>query len=380
MSPFARGVTTLPTLETYERHRAATLGWLVRSIEHGRGGSCAHYGVPMRWSRPYPETTGYLIPTLLSLAPAYPALPLRRLAEDCGRWLLGIQNPDGSWNGGLHPPGSRPRPSVFNTGQILDGMVALHRAGAGEEFLAAGSRGASWLAGGTDATGLWSGGDYRASQTPSYYTHVLWPMLETWKETGDAKVRSAAEAGVRSLLQRIRPNGAIAHWGFGDDDRAFTHTIAYALRGLLECARLLDAWDDIGRRAVPALERMLRKAELGRGRLAAQYDLDWAPHGRYECLTGAAQTAINLLLWERREPDLRIVNAAAKLVDRVCATQRLRHPVAGIRGAVAGSSPVWGRYLMLRYPNWAAKYHCDALSDLMTRLHAETSRAPCVSC
>jgi hypothetical protein len=316
---------------------------------------------------------------LLALAPTHRDLGLRDRALDCGRWLLAIQNPDGSWNGGLYPPKGPPKRSVFNTGQILKGMVALHRIGAGDEFLAAASRGASWLAKTADSTGLWAGGDYRASQTPSYYTHVLWPMLESWVETGDADVRSAVERGLGTLLGRVRSSGAITHWGFGDDEHAFTHTIAYTLRGLLECSRILDAWDDVGARAVPALARMLRKAELGGGRLAAQYDYEWHPRGNYECVTGAAQTAINLLLWERREPDLRIVNGAAKLVDRVCATQSLGHPVAGVRGAVAGSWPIWGRYLTFRYPNWAAKYHCDALAALMTRLEPEIARSTCAS-
>ncbi len=29
---------------------------------------------------------------------------------------------------------------------------------------------------------------------------------------------------------------------------------------------------------------------------------------------------------------------------------------------------LWGRYMTLRYPNWAAKFHCDALIKLMARL------------
>jgi len=32
-----------------------------------------------------------------------------------------------------------------------------------------------------------------------------------------------------------------------------------------------------------------------------------------------------------------------------------------VRGAIAGSYPLWGRYLRWRYPNWAAKFFLDAL-------------------
>jgi hypothetical protein len=38
---------------------------------------------------------------------------------------------------------------------------------------------------------------------------------------------------------------------------------------------------------------------------------------------------------------------------------------------VAGSSPITGRYMTLRYPNWAAKFHADALAALTDRLARE---------
>ena len=366
----------LPTLDTYARHLRASAQWLLRSVRHGRGGSCAHFGLHAGWSRPYPETTGYLVPTLLRLEPHLPDLPLRPAAERAGRWLLTLQNPDGSWNGGLHPARAS-RPSVFNTGQILKGLVALHRAGAPGPWLDAARRGARWLATGVGYDGLWTGGDYRSASTPSYYTHVAWPMLEVWSETRESDVRAAAVRVLQALLARRRDNGAFEGWGFGAGERAFTHTIAYTLRGLLESARLLDDWEGYGAPAVQALERMLRKAELAGGRLPGELDLEWRATSRAQCLTGSAQTALNLLLWERRERDLRIVSAAARLVDAVCATQRLDHPIAGVRGAVAGSWPVWGRYMSLRYPNWAAKYHCDALLLLRERVERELEERAC---
>ena len=33
---------------------------------------------------------------------------------------------------------------------------------------------------------------------------------------------------------------------------------------------------------------------------------------------------------------------------------------------MAGSAPIWGRYSMFEYPNWAAKFFADAL---MIRLY-----------
>ena len=113
------------SLERYRRHLELTGGWCLRSAEKGKGGSCAHFSPVLGWSNPYPETTGYLIPTLIQLADTLGDERYRSCAIGLGEWLLAIQNDDGSWHGGLHPA-KKPGGSVFNTGQILKGMARRH--------------------------------------------------------------------------------------------------------------------------------------------------------------------------------------------------------------------------------------------------------------
>ena len=365
------------TVRRYESHLAATADWLLRSVARGRGGSCAHFSPLLGWSRPYPETTGYLIPTLLRLHERLRDRDLQGTAIRLGRWLLSIQLDDGAWQSGLFPSRRRPRASVFNTGQILKGLAALHRVTGERVWLDAARRAADWLARGVSQHGDWGGGDYRAPQTPSYYTHVAWPMLEVWSLSGDDAVRRAAERVLRFVLARRRRDGWFEGWSFKESWPACTHTIAYTLRGLLESARLVDNWTAYGEPAVPALERLARHAELTGGRLAGAYAEGWKGVTSYSCLTGNVQLALCLLVREERDRDLRLVNAAAKLTDYVCSRQRLGHALSAIRGAVAGSSPPWGSYMTLRYPNWAAKYHCDALMMLNDRVRQERERLSC---
>ncbi len=370
-------VSSLPTVKKYHRHLGVTADWLLRSVAKGRGGSCAHFSPLRGWSKPYPETTGYLIPTLLAMEPWLPNRGLARTAEQLGQWLLSIQFEDGAWQGGLYHPGVSARASVFNTGQILKGMAGLYRATQDSRWLDAALRGAGWLAGGVNEQGQWGHRDYMADTTPSYYTHVAWPMLEVWKLTQDQKLRDAADRVLRFVVSRRQPNGTFLGWGFTEAGPAFTHTIAYTLRGLLEAARLTGDWSAYGEPAVDALEWLRRRADLTGGRLSGAYDQDWKPTRWYSCLTGNVQIAICLLEWESRVHDLRIVNAAAKLTDYVCAAQSIRSVWPSIRGAVGGSKPLYGRYITLRYPNWAAKYHCDALMRLITRIEAESEASPC---
>lgn len=357
-------------LMRYERALEATVDWLLRSIEHGRGGSCAYFGIWGRWSKPYPETTGYIIPTLLEYARYSGAEEAHTAALTLGEWLLGLQSDEGYWKGGMHPP-RRSGPSIFNSAQILIGLCALYRETKDDRWRGAARKGALWLSQGVGEDGQWREGNYRQGFNPSYYTRVAWPMLEVWALTQDSRIRGAAERVLGAILARRQDNGVFSGWSFDPEKPAFTHTIAYTLRGLLESARLLGDWETYGRPAEAALERLFRQAELNRGRLAGAFFEDWKKDARYTCLTGNAQTAICLLKLEEKRADLRLVNAACKLVDEVCGAQAIEHPIPGFRGAVAGSSPVWGRYMMLRYPNWAAKFHADALMLLIKRLRKE---------
>lgn len=357
-----------PTFLRYEVHLRATVDWIRRSIKHGGGGSAAYSSYYRGWSRPYPETSGYIIPTLLDAANHLNDKALAADAIKLGNWLLDLQGLDGWWPGGLHGAKSGRHPSIFNTAQILEGMVALaHRTG-DDRWHAAAIKGANWLAKGVDADGLWQTGNYRSGFNPSYYTQVAWPMLQVWKIAGDESVREAALRVLKRVIALKTPHGSIAGWGFDPDKPAFTHTIAYTLRGLIESAILLEDWNAFGEPCMGALERLNRKAEFTHGRLPGAFFDDWSAVDWYTCLTGNAQVSLCLLRLEQREGDLRLVNSAAKLVDYVCGRQHVQCKPALSRGAVAGSSPLWGRYMFMRYPNWAAKYHADALMMLRGRL------------
>ena len=359
---------TLPSIERYENHLRETGEWCLRSVQHGKGGSCAHYSPLLGWSKPYPETSGYLIPTLIKLADHLKDERYRAAAVQVGEWLLSIQSTEGHWHGGLHP-NTNTDGSVFNTGQILKGMAALFRDTQDERWREAGARGASWLAAGVGENGLWPPGDYQSEATPSYYSHVAWPMLEMVSITDDKVVRDAACRYLDTIKTRIKDNGVVSHWGFKENGPAFTHTIAYTIRGFQESARLIDDFERYHAPMIPALETLYGKTERSGGKLPGSFDENWQATGDYVCLTGNAQLAICFLLLESHETDLRLVNAASKLNDYVASAQRNSMPLGGVKGGVAGSKPLWGKYMIARYPNWAAKYFCDSLLLNMARLN-----------
>ncbi len=349
----------------------AAIEWLVRSIcATGGNGSATLYS---RWYRPlrgwgagYPETTGYIIPTLLEYARLFNRPDLVDLAIRQARWIVSLQYDNGALPGGDMEGGTRKPPSVFNTAQMLLGLVAAGRETREDQFLAAAVRAARWLAATQDPdAGTWAQHAYFQGFSPAYYTHVAWPMLEVWSESGEAAIREAAIRALDTIAGWQLENGAIRSWGFGPDRPAFTHTIGYTLWGFLESGRILgpegSQYVDLAIRSASAFLQEFAT----HGRLAGAYDLDLRGRYWYTCLTGNCQIASVWMRTGEILADHRYAVAAIRALSFVIDRQRMSSLDPNVRGAIAGSSPRWGRYLTLRYPNWAAKFYVDAL--LMAR-------------
>src|SRR5438094_415286 len=111
-------------------HLLAALEWLERAQDAtGAGGFARGYSLAWSpyfksrgWQPAYPETTGYIIPTLYEAARRLNRPDLASRAERAARWEVEIQLPSGAVRGGVM--GERTSPAVFNTGQVLFGWLA----------------------------------------------------------------------------------------------------------------------------------------------------------------------------------------------------------------------------------------------------------------
>jgi hypothetical protein len=160
-------------------------------------------------------------------------------------------------------------------------------------------------------------------------------------------------------LAQQRPSGWFANNAFTPDREPFTHTIAYAIRGFLECGVLLG--DERYLAAAAKAARAVAKVQRADGWLAGTYGESWTAGARYCCLTGVAQMSLDWmrLAQEGQAPELR--EHARRGIVFVKRHQRIDDPDPIVRGAIAGSAPIWGRYSMFEFPNWAAKFFADAL-------------------
>jgi hypothetical protein len=336
------------------------MAWLCRAQDCSAtadGGVARVYDLREGWSASYPETTGYIAPTFIDLANRQQCEDWRNRARRMLDWLKSIQLPDGGFQGGQID--SLPVvPVVFNTGQILFGLAAGQR-----EFgdcAAALRSAADWLVAVQDSDGCWRQGasPFARSGDKTYDTHTGWGLLEAARQTGERRYADAALANVHWSLSHQRSSGWLSHCCLTNPDEPLTHTLGYALRGLLEAhcyepdAKVLEG----AKRLADGLLSALRPG----GRLPGRLREDWSPAVSWDCLTGTAQIAHSWLILYQLLGNERYLAAARSSSHFVRRSLILTGPSA-VAGGVRGSFPLDGAYCRYQYPNWAAKFLIDAL-------------------
>ena len=324
----------------------------------GRRGSSKGYSLLRGWFPAFPETTGYIIGTLLAYARRSGDGSYLERAIEMGDWEVEVQGADGGVMEGLLT--GSPKPStVFNTGMVVHGWVDLHESSPSDERLGAAIGAGEFLLKHQDADGAWRGEAEYFRIPHTYCSRVSWALLRLAALTGRDSYREAARRQLDWVLGMQQDNGWFAACNFKPGRDPNTHGIAYTLRGLLESSVLLEHEPYLAavRRTSEAL---ISRLDTFGSRIPATFDSAWRPTSRYECLTGIAQLGGVWLRLYELTGDGRYRDAGLKAVERAAGRQ-VRSSWPAIDGALAGSYPIYGRYAPLQFPNWATKFLVDSL-------------------
>ncbi len=346
---------------SFETNLNAALCWIQRAYYVvGESGISKGYDLLRnRWSPPYPETTGYTIPTLFNAAKITNRYDYCTLALNLAGYLLGTATPEGGvahWQSRIND-----NPVVFDTGQVIFGWLAAFEYCRDERYLLAAIRAGDWLISIQDPSGSWRSNQFLGVEKV-IDTRVAWALLELNHRVNKESYVQAAIRNLKWAQTQQDPNGWFKHCAFVEGKDPFTHTLAYAAEGFYECGSILHeaSYIEVARLTADALLKHQRYD----GSLASTFGPGMCETSRSSCLTGDCQLGCLWLRLFELTHDQVYFNAAKSTITFVARTQLIDEPDVNICGGIPGSYPIYGVYERLKYPNWATKFFIDALLRL----------------
>jgi uncharacterized protein YyaL (SSP411 family) len=250
---------------------------------------------------------------------------------------------------------------VFNTGQVILGWLSAYEETSDEDLARATCRAGDFMVKMMDPDGLWRRGtSSRARSSGSLYqARAAWALAEAGDRLDRRDYLTAAHLNLRATARLQAPNGWLDNCCLDDPTRPLLHTLAYAIRGLLEGGRLFEDDQLIGSAATAA--RALADSVEPNGQMPGRYFADWTPAVRWSCLTGQAQMANVWLRLCEITGERDWLDPVQPVIRFLEGTQNCKSRYPGIRGGIQGSKPVWGEYGKYQLLNWATKFFADAL-------------------
>jgi malonyl-CoA O-methyltransferase len=283
----------------------------LRAMDWFRNHFIAGQGIIVHTKKPvpYPEVTGYFIPTLYHWNE-------KDYARTCTRWLMSVQLEDGAF------AASDGIAYTFDTGQVLRGLCAASGDVPGAEDAA--RKAADWIlrqirpdgSVTTPSTELW--GDIA---NDLIHTYVLPPLLQAGKLFGSKEYVDAA----RFALEYYKQQAELVPFN------RLSHFHAYAMEALYEMGEL----DLCARGMANAAAKQRRD-----GGVPGYPDVDWV------CSTGLAQYAV---VWQRLGEYKRADRAIRYL-------EKIQNPGGGFNGSYGKNAS----YIPGAEISWAVKYFLDA--------------------
>ena len=342
-------------------HLDAAITWLKHAQDvTGNGGVAQTYLVrSRRWAPSYPETTGYIIPTFYRYAELAGDADARTRARRMADWEIDIQHPSGGVLAGAL--GDSDQPTIFNTGQVIFGWVRAFEEEQDERYRQAAVRAADWLIEVMDDDGCWRkfGSPMTGKQINTYNSRSAWSLARVHDITGERRYLDAAIRNCDWVLTQRNQRGWLAENCLQDNQQPFTHTIAYAMRGLLEVGASAQREDLIS--AARVIGDAMLTALPKNGFLPGRFDDQWKPTVNWSCLTGDCQLGINWGRLYQLTGEQKYREGTSRILEFVKRTQKIAGMNTDTLGAIKGSHPINGGYHPWQYPNWATKFYADAL-------------------
>lgn len=306
----------------------------------------------------YPEVTGYIIPTLFNYASIFGSSQAFDAAVKAADFELPLQHLAGYFPGGA--VGSLPHPSVFNSSQIVHGLVRAYKETNDIKYIESATKACHWICSVQDGDGAWGKFNYLGMKRV-YDAKVCEALLETGNVIGSNDFLTSVNRNLDFVLRHQKDNG----WFFNCDNSykknnaPLTHTIGYTIQGLLACY-FLTLREDLLLAATKTLNVLMHRFELDKKLLPGRLFSNWKAASASSCVTGDAQISLCWMDMYRITEDFRYLNAALKMNDLLKKIQ-YNCSFKEIDGSLPASYPFWGDYGQCSVNSWGVKFYIDAL-------------------
>ena len=324
------------------------------------GGSSAKYSMLFnKFFESYPETTAFWIRTLIDIEKNYNAIFKKvfgdqPVIDNLAIWLISVQRKDGTFPGSYGDFLNQPA-RVFNNGQIILGLLHYYDYKKNQQALTSAIASAEWLLKVQDDDGAWR--QFTLHQLSSN-TRTAFALIKLGKLTGEKKFSDAGIKNIEYALSLQKQNGYFKDNGFNYYEVPSTHTISYAMYGIMASAVELnnEKWIQKISRGYENIAALTQDD----GYLAGQLTEDWHAEVNYCCLTGNCQLSKLGFILYKHTRNKTFLDTANRLIDYV-KTKQLVSQSPFVNGGISGSWPVSGGYCAYDIPNWAARFYCEAL-------------------
>ncbi|MBL1212492.1 MAG: radical SAM protein [Ignavibacteriae bacterium] len=352
-----------------EFHLRKAIDWILTAFDAAGGkGISANYNlIDKKWNMAYPETTGYIIPTLIEFSKQTNDYSIIDKAIQMADWAIAIQ-----WNnGGIGEPVGvfGRKPIIFNTSQVILGFLSCYDLTSDIKYLNAAIKAGDWITGSQEKDGSWKENTYKGPQ--SYHIRTAWSLLELFKVSNDQKYSNAAHNNLKYTLSLAEENGFINNTSLEYPEKSWTHFIGYTLVGLLEIYRLIDDKESklkLMSVLINAAENLIEYYNQNRERQSypcfpGTFDNNWRSTDNWSCISGNAQLEFFLRRMHIQTKYPQYLACADKVLDDLKHLQILdiAENDKNLYGSFTGSYPVEGQYRKYNIPNWGVKFFADSL-------------------
>ena len=347
-------ISQLGGRHTLEKALTDNLKWIIKSFAHNKNlGSSGWSNILGQFSRPYPETTGYLIPTLIASSQYLADISYLSIAKNQINFFSSITNKNGSYYQSI----GNKKPIVFDTSQILLGLCKLYEHEPDPNVADQITINLKWLLSVINKEGRFTNNNFTEQNCPAYYSRVFWAMLLASKICGNNQ-HAAISAGIDYIIEQRNSNNSFSQWGFDNEAFVLTHNIVYTLRGLYETALITDndALLSIVENCIDTVVSTL----ISDNKLYGAYNQQWKADRSFVCSVGNAQFAYLMLTINSEKYSKAITIVLQPIL-------RMQSKIGPNKGAVQSSLPIWGKYQRWKYTNWTQKFFCDALITLLNQ-------------